>query len=342
MIERLRKFISSTLRKAALLAPGLGAEFNQLHELRSQLDELRGQRDKLAGQLESLQNEALRQSRYLPGHYYSTIPDWQAVGTEVGNPLENVNLRGIDLNDEKQLALLTGFVDSLGSDFWKEGGNLVGPRYQWPNNFFHWTDAGLLTHIISHYRPRRIVEVGCGYSSAVVSDTVDRHGLDLPGGRVLIDPDFSRTRSLIPQEEISRCTLHEKKVQDAGVEEYLLLSAGDILLIDSSHVTKHGSDVNFLIFEVLPQLASGVIVHFHDVFVPFDYPASWYAERRGWNEAFLLRAFLQFNADFKILAFADFLRHRWPSEMAAAVGGGSTEVTPREAVPYASLWLQRK
>jgi hypothetical protein len=321
MIRRFRSFAKRILLGAARVTPGLGWELKQLDYLR--------------------QKES-RQSRYDPGHYYSTIPDWGSVRSRVGENMDEMRLGGIDLNEEKQFGLIRSFADSLGTDFWTKGGRLLGPRYSWPNKFFHWTDAGLLTHIISQYRPRRIVEVGCGFSSAAVSDALVRAGLDLPAGRTLIDPSFSRLRTLIPPDEIARLTLHEKVVQEVDVKEFLSLSAGDILIIDSSHITKHGSDVNFLFFDILPQLASGVVVHFHDLFVPFDYPASWYEERRGYNEAFLLRAFLQFNSDFAIIAFADFLRRRWPAEMAASVGGLASPTSSIEAVAYASLWLQRK
>jgi Methyltransferase domain len=321
MIRRIRSVARRIALGIAKVTPGVGTQLKELDELR--------QKDS-------------RQSHYPPGHYYSTIPEWNSVRSQVGKKIDDLRLWGINLNEEKQLGLIRSFGESLGDDFWAKGGRLLGPRYSWPNNYFHWTDAGLLTHIISHYRPRRIVEVGCGFSSAVVSDALVRSKLDLPAGRTLVDPSFTRLKSLIPSDEIAQLTLHEKVVQEVDVKEFLSLSAGDILIIDSSHITKHGSDVNFLIFDILPQLASGVVVHFHDIFVPFDYPPNWYQERRGYNEAFLVRAFLQFNSDFEIIAFADFLRHRWPAETSAAVGGIAGPSSPIEAVSYASLWLKKK
>ena len=82
---------------------------------------------------------------------------------------------------------------------------------------------------------------------------------------------------------------------------------GDILFIDSSHVAKIGSDVVYLMTEVLPQLRPGVLVHFHDVFWPFEYPEEWVQEGRAWNETYMLKAFLQFNERFRILLFCSYL-----------------------------------
>jgi hypothetical protein len=90
------------------------------------------------------------------------------------------------------------------------------------------------------------------------------------------------------------------------VETFSGLGPGDILFIDSSHVSKYESDVNYLIFKVFPALKSGVIVHIHDIFYPFEYPMQWLLEGRAWNEAYLVRAFLQSNAKWEIFLFADF------------------------------------
>ena len=80
-----------------------------------------------------------------------------------------------------------------------------------------------------------------------------------------------------------------------------------ILFIDSTHVSKIGSDVNSLLFDILPKLNRGVYVHFHDVFYPFEYPQEWVYQGLAWNEAYILRAFLQHNDAFKIVFFNTYL-----------------------------------
>jgi hypothetical protein len=99
----------------------------------------------------------------------------------------------------------------------------------------------------------------------------------------------------------------KKRLQDIDLDIFNKLSDGDILLIDSTHVSKIFSDVNLLLFEILPSLSKGVYIHFHDIFFPFEYPKSWMIEGRAWNEAYILRAFLQYNNCFSIEFFTSYL-----------------------------------
>ena len=108
----------------------------------------------------------------------------------------------------------------------------------------------------------------------------------------------------------------------------------DIVVIDSTHVAKAGSDVNFLLFEVLPRLRPGVLVHFHDIFYPFEYPSDWVYSGRGWSEAYLLRAFLMYNAEFKIVLFNTFLE-LFHQELFAA------EYPLCLRNPGGSIWIRR-
>jgi len=100
-------------------------------------------------------------------------------------------------------------------------------------------------------------------------------------------------------------------LQDVDMALFDVLESGDILFVDSTHVSKVNSDVNRIVFEILPRLARGVFVHIHDVFYPFEYPLEWLREGRAWNEQYLLRAFLQFNASFTIRLFGNYVTDRY-------------------------------
>ena len=94
------------------------------------------------------------------------------------------------------------------------------------------------------------------------------------------------------------------------------LSGNDILFVDSSHVSKTGSDLNFILFDLLPVLQPGVIIHFHDMFNNFEYPKGWVLEKNhSWNELYAVQAFLSFNDKFQIEYFNDYVAKEHPSEL---------------------------
>jgi hypothetical protein len=111
------------------------------------------------------------------------------------------------------------------------------------------------------------------------------------------------------------------------------LGAGDMLIIDSTHVAKVGSDVNHLVFEVLPRLAPGVLVHVHDIYHGFEYPRAWAYQLRAWNEAYVLRALLMFNLAWEIVFFNSFIAARHPEAFAASLPAAAES-------PGSSLWLR--
>ncbi len=242
-----------------------------------------------------------------PGHFYSPLPSDEELRRDAsrlfGPPSPTVP--GIDLNEAGQLALLEQikrYYPDLPFSA-KKNPNL---RYFYDNPAYSYSDAICLYGMIRHARPRRIVEVGSGHSSCVMLDTTDLH-LD---GRVdctFIEPYPDKLLALIKPEDLSRVTIIRKRVQDVSPEPFLALARGDILFIDSSHVAKIGSDVNYLLGEMLPRLRPGVFVHVHDIFYPFEYPEAWIAEGRAWNEAYALRAFLAFNETFEIVLFNTYL-----------------------------------
>jgi hypothetical protein len=125
--------------------------------------------------------------------------------------------------------------------------------------------------------------------------------------------------------------LLRQPVQEVPLDLFTELGAGDILFIDSSHVAKAGSDVCWLLLHVLPRLRPGVVVHLHDVFWPFEYPAAWLGEHRDWTEDYLLHAFLSGNVGWEILWFSSWLWRCHP------------EVVPAHllADDPGSIWLRK-
>jgi predicted O-methyltransferase YrrM len=242
-----------------------------------------------------------------PGHFYSPIPSQDDVKRDAdrlfGTPGRTVP--GIELNEVRQLALLEEIKHSY-RDLSFPAHKAPDHRYFYENSMYSYSDAIFLNGMIRHARPKRIVEVGSGHSSAAMLDTIDRH-LPGPVECTFIEPYPERLQSLLRPEDMGRVTILKERVQDVGLEPFLALERDDILFIDSSHTVKIGSDVNHLLGEVLPRLRPGVYVHVHDVFYPFEYPEEWVAKGRAWNEAYALRAFLEFNETFEIVLFNTYL-----------------------------------
>lgn len=199
------------------------------------------------------------------------------------------------------------------------------------NEMFGRVDAWILQGMLRHFQPRRMVEVGCGWSSLLTAQINREH---LGGGLQLTciepyPPDFLPVEGIQP--------LIVSPVQEVELEPFLVLGAGDVCFTDSAHVAKTGSDVVHIFQEILPRLAPGVVVHLHDIFLPRDYPEDWVMAGRGWNEQYILRAFLMHNAQWEVLASAAWLSLDRPAVLRAAVPNLDL---PREG--GASLWLRRR
>jgi len=239
---------------------------------------------------------------FLPGHYYSPIPSVEEVKKDEERLFSNpTTIPGVNLNIDGQIALLDQlkrFYDS----FPFKNDKTDGFRYSLGNPVFGGADAVFVYAMLRQVRPRKVIEIGCGYSSCILLDTNDWF-LGGSTAFTFIDPNPEQLLALLPEEDKNRVQIIPTRVQDIKLETFAALDPGDILLVDSSHVSKVGSDVNYIYFQVLPSLKSGVYVHIHDIHYPFEYPREWIYSGRAWNEAYLLRAFLQYNEVFQIILF---------------------------------------
>jgi len=273
---------------------------------------------------------------YPPGHFYSPLLDIaSADGKSSHFPYdgaeywEHVSLRS---DDQRQYyEQLLEFSTLLPFPTHEE----PRCRYFSGNDYFPVADAFALSAIIQKEKPRRIVEVGSGFSSAVILDTLERVTADVDRPQLtFIEPFPERLHSLMREVDSRMSRLLIQPVQEVALTVFEELSANDILFIDSSHVAKVGSDVTFLILRVLPCLQPGVIVHFHDIVYPFSYPAEWLREGRAWNESLFLRAFLLLNNAFKVIAFNSYAVQVFPELFRNRV----SEVLENRG---GSLWLRK-
>jgi predicted O-methyltransferase YrrM len=273
-------------------------------------------------------------ARVPAGHFYSPLPDakWVRAHQDSLFRADVTGCPGLDLREERQLAVL-GELAGYYADLRFPASPSNAFRYHYENDYFSYGDAIVLYGMLRRLRPGRVIEVGSGFSSAVMLDT-DDDCLDRRTRFTFIDPYPQRLLGLLGKEDQGRCEVVRQPVQEVDPGRFEALEEGDVLFIDSSHVVKIGSDVNHLLTRVLPSLRPGVLVHFHDVFWPFEYPKDWVLDGRAWNEAYFLRAFLQYNPVFQIEYFNSFMAVRH-----AAVLREKMPLCTRN--PGGSLWIRR-
>jgi hypothetical protein len=249
-------------------------------------------------------------------------------------------LAGIDLREARQLALLA----ELGRDF--------GAECRWPhepgrderefytdNSSFSYGCAAATHALIRRFKPRRVVEVGSGFSSRVIAAALRMNEKDL-GERAeytVVDPFPGKALERLPG--VGR--VFRLRVELLEVEMFRTLGENDVLFVDSGHTVRAGGDVNFLVLDVLPILAPGVVVHFHDIPLPYEYAETYFTNphfRMFWTESYLLQAFLCHNAAYEILLAMNFLMR----DHAAAFRSAWPHYDPAiHRFPSHSFWIRR-
>lgn len=243
-----------------------------------------------------------------PGHFYSPIPSLAEVRRDESRIFGTRprTIPGVEMNEKAQLRLLEEFVD-LYESMPFTASKSEGFRYCFDNPAYSYSDAIHLHCMLRHLKPKRVVEVGSGYSSCVTLDTC-QHFIDTPVATTFIEPYPELLTSLILDSDRQTIKIIPERLQDVDLDVFKALEQNDVLFIDSTHVGKVNSDVNRIFFEILPALSPGVHIHFHDVFYPFEYPKEWIYQGRSWNELYMLRAFLQYNSEFDIVLMNTFMQ----------------------------------
>lgn len=160
--------------------------------------------------------------------------------------------------------------------------------YRIGNGYYDSPDADALYLMIRRFQPKRVIEVGCGNSTRVTRQAIIDGGLDTV--ITAIDP--------YPRADIAHVVDHfeQKRLEEVDPTLFDQLEAGDVLFIDSSHVVRMSNDVAHLFCRIIPALKPGVVIHVHDVFLPYEYPKRFFYDCPGWGEQYMLHALLQSGA----------------------------------------------
>jgi predicted O-methyltransferase YrrM len=275
----------------------------------------------------------------LPVNYYSPVPDIYSLKATKDIWAKKSALPGLAVDLDEQVKALQTICtpyrqEYAGNKFYKEGvANYFGQGYGY-------IEAQALHGIIRHYKPRKIIEVGSGVSTYCMMKALELNATDdnsYDYSLTCIEPYPSKALK-----DLKNIKLLADIVQKVSFEVFEELAKNDLLFIDSSHTVKPGGDVNFLILEILPRLKPGVIIHFHDIFLPYDYQNDIMKTFFYWSETSLLRAFLINNNTVKIL-FSLSQLHWDRGEMLSEIfpeynpQGGSDGLLDEKYPPFATI-----
>lgn len=247
----------------------------------------------------------------LPRHFYSAVPDIRDLKrtTHWRGPRSMVGVQGADI--ESQLAFVAACCtpeiverlrrNDVHAHAAAENGELgYGP-----------SEADFLYAVIRSRRPSRVVQVGAGVSTAVILQAAEEGGF--PIDVVCVDPyptDFLRRAH-----SAGRLRLIAEKAEEVGLSELTDVGEKGMLFLDSTHTVKVGSEVNRIVLEVLPRLARGALVHFHDICFPYDYSPDVLQSTLFWSESTLLHAFLTGNDRYTMRVSLSMLHHAIPDRL---------------------------
>jgi hypothetical protein len=246
------------------------------------------------------------------------------------------NLPAIDFNVAEQLSFLARFTfqnELLDFPFDRKG----DLEFYYHNPSIGSGDAEYLYSIVRLVKPRKIVEIGSGYSTLMNRSAIARNSAEdatYACKHVCVEPYEQPWLEKLDVDVIRR------RVEECDMTLFTSLEKGDILFIDSSHVIRPQGDVVFEYLELLPALQPGVFVHIHDIFTPRDYLQEWVVDEiKLWNEQYLLEAFLSFNDQFRVIGALNFLRHYYPEAISECLPILSKEISFREP---GSFWIVRQ
>jgi hypothetical protein len=270
-------------------------------------------------------------------HYYQPIPEYEKLPDEIFTRRQE--FPGFRIEDAVVRDLLSKLGRYAPEISWPADSAAPGTYYT-SNSSFGLSSGALLYSMIRAFGSRRVVEIGGGYSSLVSIEALEKNHGSRGFEFTCVEPyplPWLR-RSLSARAET--CKLVESTAEMTAPATFLGLSENDVLFVDSSHVSKLGSDVNFVYLQILPRLKPGVIVHIHDIYIPYEYPKVHFFGRSKffWNEQYFLQAFLTDNPKFEILLPGFYAQRDMQSDFNAAF----PMIKPGRDRLTSSFWMRRK
>jgi predicted O-methyltransferase YrrM len=231
--------------------------------------------------------------------------------------------------------MLSEVVQPYGEEYRTTGGEVFGLRESSMRSYAPFNGL-VLYAFIRHFRPRKVVEVGSGMSTRIMSRAFAQNARDgLQGDYVVIDPYVSAE---LKRSCEGTTQFIDRPIEEMPTDRFLELGENDVLFVDSSHTVRVFGDVNYLFLTLFPQLQPGVLVHVHDIFFPRDYLPHHFLggkQKQIWQEQYLLQAFLMFNEAFRVELCASYLHLKHLQELSAVFPWYHKDRCP------SSFWMRR-
>lgn len=280
-----------------------------------------------------LSRKALRHAGVFPilDHYYEPLTNVEPLRGHLDVPRE---LPGLEWDMQAQLKLVERLKERQPELARFAATGAEGGRFAYDNGNFGPGDADVLYLLLRELRPKRVTEVGSGFSTLVASEAIrenrDQHGIDCD--HLCVEPYE------MPWLEGTGARVRRERLEDISHDVFAELEDGDVLFIDSSHMIRPRGDVLVLFQQIIPTLARGVWVHVHDIFTPRDYPERWVVDKQCfWNEQYLLEVFLAMNPHFRVELALNHLFHEERPALAAL----NPRLQEPGVNPPKSLWFRR-
>lgn len=270
-------------------------------------------------------------------HFYEPIPDIRELQQRKKIWESESELIGIEMNVAEQLNLVRQVFPGFKEEYEFPKQKTATPyEFYLGNGYFEAIDAEVAHCMVRNILPRRVIEIGSGNSTYLLARAclLNKERSGTATELFVIDPN--------PNETVAKgfpglTKLTQEKAENIELTFFMQLDDGDILFIDSSHVVRTGSDVNYLYLEILARLKPGVNVHVHDIFLPYEYPRQWVLEsHRFWSEQYMMQAFLTYNYAYKVLWSGSYMHVHHPQELKATFPSYDGLYWPR------SIWIRKK
>jgi methyltransferase family protein len=268
----------------------------------------------------------------LEKHYYSPVPDLASIPNGAWDGPSA--LAGLRFDPRLQLEFLERELSPYLGEFAPPRASNGKPgEFYLDNNTYESVDAETLYAMVRRHKPSRVVELGSGSSSLVIAEALSRNVRESKPCRYEIFDPYPNADLEVPLARVATTT--PLRATEVPISSFEQLGAGDVLFVDTTHTVKTGSDVNYIVLDALPALRAGVLVHFHDVFLPWEYPRRWVEGGRYWAEQYLLQAFLAFNDSWEVVFAAQAVARAFPDELGRLIPSFRAGVSP------GALWLRR-